>query len=399
MTFGIVLLILTVIVSVIGSVIPQQREAMFYVMEYPQYCSLIIRLGLDHVFTHPVFLVLVALLCLNLTLCSVVRFRRIPQQDRKERALALNSDAKVSPEVLQDVEALLQKKHCRCEAFGTKKLYTKDDAGRYGTFITHLGILFTVLFFALGMALPRITDRTCYPGESIVLEDGTQIYVEDFSIEDDTGKLDYRSTVRLISPDGRDSGPVEVSVNHPAGTGSWKVYQQTYGTVGRVTAADSAGHTDAFYVENNDFLSADGKSGILIDGVYPGMVETENGVQLITNVTGHWPDPVYLFLVLENGTQSSMLAFPGDEITVAGYSYRFEAPVEYPGLRIKHSPAFIGPLLLMSVLVLTAGLYMTFMMVPVMVVIDEEGYCLVGNRPEGLRLALKALEKKEGHHA
>ncbi|MBQ2690301.1 MAG: hypothetical protein IJG05_09535, partial [Solobacterium sp.] len=149
----------------------------------------------------------------------------------------------------------------------------------------------------------------------------------------------------------------------------------------------------------NDFLSADGKSGILIDGVYPGMVETENGVQLITNVTGHWPDPVYLFLVLENGTQSSMLAFPGDEITVAGYSYRFEAPMEYPGLRIKHSPAFIGPLLLMSVLVLTAGLYMTFMMVPVMVVIDEEGYCLVGNRPEGLRLALKALEKKEGHHA
>ncbi|MBQ1382690.1 MAG: cytochrome c biogenesis protein ResB, partial [Solobacterium sp.] len=69
MTFGIVLLILTVIVSVIGSVIPQQREAMFYVMEYPQHCSLIIRLGLDHVFTHPVFLVLVALLCLNLTLC------------------------------------------------------------------------------------------------------------------------------------------------------------------------------------------------------------------------------------------------------------------------------------------------------------------------------------------
>ncbi|MBQ1382358.1 MAG: cytochrome c biogenesis protein ResB, partial [Solobacterium sp.] len=329
----------------------------------------------------------------------VLRFRRIPQQDRKERALALNSDVKVSPEVLQDVEALLQKKHCRCEAFGTKKLYTKDDAGRYGTFITHLGILFTVLFFALGMALPRITDRTCYPGESIILEDGTQIYVEDFSIEDETGKLDYRSTVRLISPDGRDSGPVEVSVNHPAGTGSWKVYQQTYGTVGRVTVADSAGHTDAFYVENNDFLSADGKSGILIDGVYPGMVETENGVQLITNVTGHWPDPVYLFLVLENGTQSSMLAFPGDEITVAGYSYRFEAPVEYPGLRIKHSPAFIGPLLLMSVLVLTAGLYMTFMMVPVMVVIDEEGYCLVGNRPEGLRLALKALEKKEGQHA
>ena len=41
MTFGVILLGLVIAVSVIGSVIPQQREAMYYVRQYPSRYQLI----------------------------------------------------------------------------------------------------------------------------------------------------------------------------------------------------------------------------------------------------------------------------------------------------------------------------------------------------------------------
>ena len=101
-------------------------------------------------------------------------------------------------------------------------------------------------------------------------------------------------------------------------------------------------------------------------------------------------------MVMQEGTQEAMLAFPGDELEVGGYTYRFEAPVEYPGLRIKKAPAYANICLLISVMILTSGLFITFLMAPVTVLVDEEGYLLAGGRPEGVRLKLKALAAEKG---
>ena len=62
MTFGVILLGLVIAVSVIGSVIPQQREAMYYVRQYPSHYQLILQLGLDRVFTSWYFIVIIILL-------------------------------------------------------------------------------------------------------------------------------------------------------------------------------------------------------------------------------------------------------------------------------------------------------------------------------------------------
>ena len=74
MTFGMLLLVLVVACAFAGSMIVQQREPMEYVNRYgAQAAQLILALGLDDVFSAPYFLVLMAALCLNLTLCSIVR--------------------------------------------------------------------------------------------------------------------------------------------------------------------------------------------------------------------------------------------------------------------------------------------------------------------------------------
>ena len=397
MTFGVILLGLVILISVIGSVIPQQREAMFYVRQYPSYYQLILQTGLDRVFTSWYFIAVIVLLCINLILCSLLRWRSLQAADPAAAVQNRRSDVRLGADQRQKVTSYLENTlHCQKSEQGNRTIYTKYLFGRYGTFITHLGILLTVIFFAAGMALPKLHDTSCYPGESIVLDDGTDIHVESFAIEDESGKLDYRSVINVTLPDGRSTGLTELSVNHPVSLGNLKVYQQTYGTIGQVSVTDNAGHKDVFYVESNDFLSADGKNGILIDNLYPGLEETEEGTKLIMSTSGHYENPVYLFMVMQEGTQEAMLAFPGDELEVGGYTYRFEAPVEYPGLRIKKAPAYANICLLISVMILTSGLFITFLMAPVTVLVDEEGYLLAGGRPEGVRLKLKALASEKG---
>lgn len=391
MTFGMILLGLMAGVSVIGSVIPQNNAAMYYVSAYPKAYQWILKLQLDRVFTSWYFILIVVLLCMNLILCSVIRFRRINEENILEGALQAKEEVILDEEGMRLLKQELDRRKYQVKTENNVSVYHKNGFGRYGTFITHIGILLTVIFFALGMITPRILDETCMPKESIVLEDGTEIYVDSFSITDVTGKLDFKSRINIKLANGKESGLTEISVNHPASLGQYKTYQQTYGTKGKIRVMDQEGHQDEFYVESQDFLSADGKNGILIDNLYPGLVETENGTQLITSTSGRYENPVYVFLLMEDGKQSSMLAFPGDSLEVAGYTYVFEDPVEYPGLRIKKAPAMINWLLLASVLILTFGLAVTFLTPPEVITVTEKGYRILGQKSEGLRLHLSAV--------
>ena len=76
MRFGLILLGIIMIVSLAGSIIPQNNEVMFYVRTYPNLYSVILALKLNQVFTSWYFLVLVILLCLNLSVCT---YRQLKQ--------------------------------------------------------------------------------------------------------------------------------------------------------------------------------------------------------------------------------------------------------------------------------------------------------------------------------
>jgi hypothetical protein len=235
------------------------------------------------------------------------------------------------------------------------------------------------------------------PGESFRLEDGTEIRVNSFSIEDETGRLDYSSHIEITLPDGRNSGEQIVSVNHPVTMGDYKVYQQTYGTKGKLSVTDTDGHKDTFYLDSQDFLSADGENGIWFDDLYPGFEQDETGaLTMITQTSGHYENPVYVFVLRDHERSEQMLAFPGDSVTIGSYTFTFEEPTEYPGLRIKHAPAVINLFLLLSVILLTVGLYLIFFMRPIKVLVNEEGYSIIG-RNEALEMEIRhAMNQKKG---
>ena len=393
MRFGIMLLCLIAILSVAGTAIPQGREIAWYAQAYRRFHGTILILRLNDVFGSWYFQLLLILLGLNLTLCSLVRIRSVYAAKAGEREALLRMpqsfllDGKQYEAVLDGLRAT----HCREEAEGESRVFSKNGFGRYGSFLTHLSILLTILFGAMALYLPETVDRSCLPGESVLMEDGTEIAVESFRIENGEGRLDFTSELTVKLPDGRESGLREIKVNHPLSFGPWKVYQQTYGTAGSVTVQNlETGLDDTFTLTDLVFLSLDGVNGLWYEAVYPDLIRDPSGnVTLITNTSGSYPNPVYQVQTASDGVYTPILAFPGEELQVGNLSFRFEDPVEYPGLRIKYTPGFINALLCASFLLMIAGFAITFFCQPVLVRLDPDGCAVGGPKPEGMRIRIE----------
>ena len=120
MRFGILLLALIAVCSVVGSVIPQEHEAMWYVQNYEGAYAPILRLGLDHIFTSWYFITILVMLCLNLTLCSITRIRSVVSASRheRERVSGLPDAVLLTPEGVEKLREHLLAMHCRAEKIG-----------------------------------------------------------------------------------------------------------------------------------------------------------------------------------------------------------------------------------------------------------------------------------------
>lgn len=401
MRFGILLLCLIAALSVVGTVIPQGREIAWYAQTYQSFHGVILLLRLNHVFESWYFIALLALLCLNLSLCSILRIRAVVRASKGEaaRAARVPDTVRLTPEGAAKLRDHLTSARCRAEAFGDVTVWRKHGFGRYGTFITHLSILLTVIFGALALYTPVVTDKSCLPGESIFMPDGTEIHVLDFHIADETGRLDYTSHIQITLPNGRRSEAAELKVNHPFSFGPWKLFQQTFGTTGAVTVTAPDESEQVFTVSNGDLLQLDDQNGLVIYALYPNYVTSPGGeITFDTVTTGSYPNPIYTGLVVADGEQTPFYALPGKTFELKGTRFTFNAPVEYPGLRIKHVSTAVNALLIAAFTLMILGLYITFFYEPVLVKTDAEGYAVLGPKPERMRIELgaefKAFERE-----
>ena len=395
MRFGVLLLALIGICSVIGTVIPQGREIAWYAQNYRSFHAVILLLRLHKVFSSWYFIALLVLLCLNLSLCSLLRLRSVIKGKKTERetAAALPDMYHLSSEGLAVLRSRMESIRAHGETHDGVTVWRKNGIGRYGTFITHLSILLTVVFGALALYTPTTEDHNVMPGETFTLSDGTAVSVESFRLTDETGRLDYESMINITLPDGRSSGTVPLRVNHPVSLGPWKLYQQSFGTAGSITVTDlSTGGTDDFLLTDMSFLTVDGRSGLWYDMLYPDYLRDPGGdVTLITITEGSYPNPIYQVRVIAEDVNTPTLAVPGDTLEVLGLRFAFNDPVEYPGIRFKHVYPLINALLVAAFSLMIAGLYLTFFCEPVLIKADDHGYAVGGPRPERMRIELEDL--------
>ena len=346
MTFGMILLVLIAACSVAGSLIPQQRETMEYVSRYgADAAEWIMRLGLHDVFSAPYFIVLMAALCLNLLLCSVIRVVKLRGAGKRLQAAAAAMERKPAP--ADQLHAYFARRGYRKTKQGGVTLYSKYAVGFYGSFLSHLALIVLLVVGAATVYGADVQDRTVMPGQTLTLEDGTTLTVNAFQIEDETGRLDYASRIVMKDGKGNESPQTVVRVNEPLRFGGYKVYQQTYGTAGAITVVNAhSGGSDTLSLTEPVFLTLDGRNGVYYNALYPGYTQAEDGgVTLITSTSGAYHDPVYDLRVVSGGQTAPVLAFPGETVTIGDVSFTMEAPVSYPGLRIKYlSGAILGAL-------------------------------------------------------
>ena len=396
MRFGILLLILIAVFSIVGSVIPQGKELSWYVENYPNIHPALLILQFHRIFKSWYFVLLLVLLCLNLTLCSVLRIFSVVRASKTELADTASLPVVRLPQAGRELlEQHLADTRCRRADFGETRVYCKRRFGRYGSFVTHLAILLTVLFGAAALYLPQVFDRDCMPGESVLLpaKDGAAAFsVGSFRATDESGRLDFTSELTITLPDGR-SKSGEISVNHPMSFGPYKVYQQTYGTAGSITVTNlTNGGSDTFTMTELSFLSMDNVSGVWFVALYPDYILNPDGnIMPVDTGDRSYPHPVYYVQTVEGETKAMRLMQPGDAIEIAPLRFSFNDPVSYPGLRIKHTPQLVNALLIACFALMIAGLTVTFFLPPVLVKVDDEGYAVGGPKPEGTRIELQAL--------
>lgn len=399
MQFGMLLLVLVIACSFEGSLIVQQREPMEYVNRYgADAAQLIMALGLDDVFSAPYFIALMAALCLNLTLCSIVR---LPRTMKAYGALEARAEKAEADTPLEDGQAdklrtYFEKRRYKKTELAGRAVYGKNRIGFFGSFVTHLSFLLILLIGAAAVITADVTDRTAMPGETIDLG-RINVTIESFRIEDETGRLDYMSKLTAETSDGKKRAEKEIRVNEPLSFEGYKIYQQTYGTAGAVRIDNLAnGASDVLSLTEACFLTLDGRNGMFYQALYPGYIREEDGsVTLIETTSGAYSDPVYDVLSVSDGATAPVLAFPGETLTIGDVSFTMLDPVSYPGLRIKHmSPVLLG-LLYASFVLMVAGLYLCFFAVPVAAVVTDGGYTLLSPKAQtGLMIELEALLKQ-----
>ena len=131
MRFGILLLALIAVCSVAGTVIPQGREIAFYAQTYRSFHGVLLVLQLHNIFESWYFVARLALLCLNLSLCSILRIRTVVRgaKTETERAAKMPDTMALTPEGVALAREHLEAMRCRQEAVGDAVIYRKHSLG------------------------------------------------------------------------------------------------------------------------------------------------------------------------------------------------------------------------------------------------------------------------------
>ena len=298
-----------------------------------------------------------------------------------ERTAALPNAEELGEGGLEKLRLYMASIRCKEETVGESYVFHKNGFGRWGTFLIHLSILLTVIFGAMALYLPKVTDQGCRPGESVMLEDGAEIHVDSFSMYNEQGQLDYSSVIRITLPDGRSAGPQEIRVNYPMTFGSYKVFQWTYGAEGYVVARSvSDGTEDHFTLDKGSVLSIDMDNRLEYYGLYEATPEDGKGETYV----------FYQVRIMSEGAyKETEEVRPGEKRTIGGIEFDFLDPY-YPGLRIKTMPVrAANPLLESAFVLMLVGLFISFYLQPVLVKADKAGYTVAGPRSEKMRMELK----------
>jgi cytochrome c biogenesis protein len=381
--FGMSLLALWGVMTLIGVVVDQGKDAAFYQTNYaPALARLVLRLHLDNIYHSAAYLSIIGLILVCMTLATfwrVIPARLPPLRGVKIAAIPLHATVQIDGD-----EATVR---ARVEEFFAERgwLVRKREHGgvewtfadkfnwaRKGVLIAHVGFVLiaagTTLYWAFG-----------YSGQTAILaggtatipENGTRFTLDRFSyridpIQTKSGiiyqPIDYVSDVHVAAR----NGPLEalvLRVNHPLDVAGTLYYQASYGFAVPFT------------------LTKDGRplpnvpSTPLKEGEGFAVGDTTRSVQYARfvgtigpgNTIGADPrpnDPGVILNVFDGGQAIGQILVPLERGVDLGDGYHVQAGryVLYSGIQYRHDPGI--PLVGIGAFVLLTGLCICFYLLP-----------------------------------
>lgn len=338
-------------------------------------CAVATALGAEQIYHSWYFIALFGLLCVNLLFCSIVRVTNVPKQ---RKALIASADrAEVSFDLPgQDRAAWLKKHHFARQKDGG---YMRHGFGMYGSFITHVAILLLLVAAACNFIFAEKADYQVHIGDSIVLEDGTSVRVDDFHTRDEKGGTEYESALNITLPDGTEKQS-NVLVNYPVRAGRYKIYQQNYypaAVIGVQTGPDEK--EEIIKLDEPAFLTLDNETGVFYSQLFGEVRENEDGTVSVSYTSTDIVNPAYEVQVIDGVENKMSLVYPNTTVEAGGILFNFHMPETYPGLRVKVQPEWTLVLLYASFVILLIGLYLCFFYIPI-AASDRNGIALAGRK-------------------
>jgi|GEM_PF-1120006 len=235
---AIVLIFLIAAAAVLGSLIQQEGAypsslppEIYYPMEYGTYGEIMYKLGFTRMYSSWWFLLLLVLFGVNLIVCSIDRFvplikaLRNPKVARSRRFIASRQvytqlrTARPPEEALDLILARFRKEGYKVYRDGVHGYADKGRWGRYGPYITHIGLLL-LLVATLGMAVPG-----WYHDEFFWVAEGETVRVPhtDFVVRNDGFHVEFYDDGRprlfqtdaVIIDEGEERLAKPIRVNEP----------------------------------------------------------------------------------------------------------------------------------------------------------------------------------------
>lgn len=291
-TLSILVLIGLAITSIIGTVLQQGKEPEFYLQNYPSTGKIIQMFNLGDMYHSWWFQVLLALLLINITFCSIKRLPHAIKQmkDRdplfEGRPVALHERRELSVKgdvagVAEKLSALLGKKLgavAREEKDGSVYLMaSKGSFSRMGVYVTHSSLFLFALGALIGSqwgfkgavnivegrSVTEVYDRSTDQMTPI----GFEIRCDEFKLEHypDGRPRDYLSKLTVLE-NGVEVVKKQIEVNDPLIHRGYYFYQSSYEPVGLKSIKATVAGPDRRIMISSALLSPEVTSIRLSDG-------------------------------------------------------------------------------------------------------------------------------------
>ncbi len=244
---AIVLLILLIVASVVGTLIPQQRSPAEYLARYGQLASLFEGLQLTRLYHSVWFIALLILFALNIVVCTLARLSaklrrafqpRLETETRHLQAMGVKDRFRL-PLALDGARTLVARelagRRYRIRESGAPGHFyfsaRKRIAGIFGSDIVHLGLLVILAGGIVSGLAGRRGDLTLREGQTLPVPGaGFSLRLDKFSTDlyPDGSVKDWKSRLSVIE-DGRPVLEKTIEVNHPLAHRGFIFYQSGYG--------------------------------------------------------------------------------------------------------------------------------------------------------------------------